>query len=206
MHYSMRSRRACLTIAMVAFVSGGCAKSSENAIDSASESPAVAATTTDTGMAGMDHSKMAGMDRAPAKDADHEFLRMMTDHHEGMVQMASAAMTRGSPAVRDDAQKLSTKQADEQKRMAGMVQTTYGEAVMPMIMPSNREMIDLLAAKSGADYDRAFYASVIAHHREAIKMVDDMMPRLASPEVKRMAEMMKADQQKEIIVFEKKLP
>lgn len=46
--------------------------------------------------AGMDHSTMAHSDRAPAKDADHEFLHVMSDHHEGLIGMASAAMNKAS--------------------------------------------------------------------------------------------------------------
>lgn len=57
----------------------------------------------DTGMAGMDHSTMTA-NRGPANDADHEFLRMMSDHHQGVVEMASAAMNKGStPQVQGDA-------------------------------------------------------------------------------------------------------
>jgi uncharacterized protein (DUF305 family) len=66
-------------------------------------------------------------------------------------------------------------------------------------------MNDSLQAKSGVEYDRAFYGDVIQHHREGLKMIDDFMPRLTKPDVKQMAEKMKADQQKEIAEFEKKM-
>ena len=163
-----------------------------------------AAATTD-GAAGTATSADHSMNRAPAKDADHEFLRMMSDHHEGMIQMATAAMTKGSnPTVQGDAHRLHTKQLDEQKRMLGMVQSSYSEAVTPMAMGSNKTMVDQLNSKSGAEYDRAFYSTVVAHHREGIKMVDDFLGRLTKPDVKQMAERMKADQQKEITEFEAK--
>lgn len=148
-----------------------------------------------------DHS----MNRAPAKDADHEFLRMMSDHHEGMIQMATAAMAKGSnPTVQGDAHRLHTKQLDEQKRMLGIVQSSYAETVTPMAMGSNKAMMDELSTKSGAEYDRAFYGTVVAHHREGVKMIDDFLGRLTKPEVKQMAERMKADQQKEMTEFESK--
>ena len=162
-----------------------------------------AATTTDTagGMAGMNHD----MNRPPAKDADHEFLRMMSDHHEGMIQMATAAMTKGSNAtVQGDAHKLHTKQQNEQKRMVAMVQASYGETVMPMIMSSDKTMLDELQGKTGADYDRTFYHHVVAHHREGVKMMDDYASKVTKPEVKQMIERMKADQQREITEFERK--
>ena len=194
---NMRSGASVLGLVLVFAACGG---KDDSSADSAAAAPATdsaggaAATTTD-------HS----MDRAPAKDADHEFLRMMSDHHEGLIQMATAAMTKGSSqTVQGDAHKLHTKQQEEQKRMLGTVQSSYGETVTPMVMGSNKAMLDQLAGKSGSDYDRTFYANVVAHHREGIKMIDDFMSRLTKPDVKQMAEKMKADQQKEITEFESK--
>lgn len=157
------------------------------------------ATGTSAGMAGHD------MNRPPAKDADHEFLRMMSDHHEGLVQMATAAMSKGSnPTVQGDAHRLHTKQQEEQKKMIDMVRTSYGENVMPMIVPSDKTMLDELQAKSGAEYDKSFYRNVVAHHREGIRMMDDFAERVTREAVKQMIQTMKADQQKEIAEFERK--
>lgn len=196
--------RPVISAAAVAVLLSGCSKSNDNSVDTGAATTPAAATRTDTA-AGMDHSKMAGMNRPPAKDGDHEFLRMMSDHHEGLIQMATSAMTKAStPTAQGDAHQLHTKQLEDQKKMLGMVQSMYNETVTPMVMPSNKAMNDSLQAKTGAEYDRTFYANVIAHHREGIKMVDDMMPKLAKPEVKQMAEKMRAEQQKEIAEFEAK--
>ena len=196
MFKSTAMRMAALLVSL-----GACGGGNETA---ATDSAAGAATTADTSassMAGMNHD----MNRPPAKDADHEFLRMMSDHHEGMIQMATAAMTKGSNAtVQGDAHKMHTKQLEEQKKMVDMVQASYGEKVMPMIMPSNKTMLDELQSKSGAEYDRTFYRQVIAHHREGIKMMDDYASRVAKPEVKQMIEKMKTEQQREITELERK--
>jgi uncharacterized protein (DUF305 family) len=99
---------------------------------------------------------------------------------------------------------LHTKQADEQKQMISMVQSMYGDTVMPMVMPEHKAMNDSLQVMTGAAYDRKFYEDVVKHHREGITMVDDMMPRLTRADIKQMATKMKADQQKEIQEFERK--
>ncbi len=196
----MTNFRSVATVLGSMLVLAACGKQN----DAASADSAAGGATSDSAAgtaASMDHS----MNRAPAKDADHEFLRMMSDHHEGMIQMGTAAMTKGSnPTVQGDAHRLHTKQLDEQKRMLSIVQSSYGEAVMPMAMGSNKAMMDQLNAKSGTEYDRAFYSTVVAHHREAVKMVNDFLGRLTKPDVKQMAEKMKADQQKEITEFEAK--
>ena len=159
----------------------------------------------DTGMAGMDHSMMAGIDRGPAKDADHEFLRMMSDHHQGLITMMDAAMNQASSAeAKADAHQLHTKQAEERDRMVGMIKTGYGETIEPSAMPSNKAMNDSLQQKSGAEYDHAMYRHVVMHHRAGMQMIDRFMPRLQNAEVKSMAEKMRADQQREIAEFERK--
>lgn len=143
--------------------------------------------------------------RAPARDADQEFLRMMSDHHEGLIQMATAAMSKAStPGAQGDAHNLHTRQLEEQKQMLATLQTAYAESVTPMMMPSNKAMNDSLEAKSGSDYDRTFYANVVRHHRDGIRMIDEILSRLTKPDVRQMAERMKADQQREITEFAQK--
>lgn len=88
-----------------------------------------------TTSAGATASGMAGMDHGPAKDADHDFLRKMADHHEGLIQRASAAMTKASkPATQGDAHNLHTRQAAERDSMLAMIRSTYSETHMPMVM------------------------------------------------------------------------
>lgn len=160
--------------------------------------------TTDTAV-GASAGGMAGMDHRPAKDADHDFLRQMADHHEGLVQMASTAMTKASKsATQGDAHNLHTKQAAERDSMLAMIRSTYGETHMPMVMEKNRAQNDSLQRLSGAEYDRTFYRLVVDHHREGIAMIDATMQRLTKDDVKRMAEKMKSDQQKEIAEFQRK--
>ncbi|HEX8431594.1 MAG TPA: DUF305 domain-containing protein [Longimicrobium sp.] len=149
---------------------------------------------------------MAGMQHGPAKDADQEFLRMMVDHHQGLLQMAQQVMERGSTdEVKAEAQALVRKQEPEQKEMLAILQREYQDNHQPTVMPSNRAMLDSLATKSGADYDMAFRMNVIAHHREGIQMTDQILPRLTRPEVKSMAEASKADQAKDIQQLESKM-
>ena len=143
--------------------------------------------------------------RPAPRDAEHDFLRKMIDHHEGLIPMATAAMTKASKSsTQGDAHNMHTKQADEQKKMIADVQSQYGETVTPMVMPAHRAMADSLATKTGAEYDRTFYRLVIQHHREALQMVDEMLPRFTKADVKAMAEKMRADQQKEITAMERK--
>lgn len=173
----------------------------------------VAGAAIDTGMAGMDHSMMGGMDhssmanmnRSPARDSTQTFLRMMSDHHEGLIVMADSAEERAQTAdAKADAQRLRQKQADEQQRMLTMLGQQYGDSITPTIMPNNRAMLDSLLRVDGRAFDRTFYQDVIAHHREALQMIDQYSPNLTG-EVRQMAERMRTDQQREIQELDRKV-
>jgi uncharacterized protein (DUF305 family) len=136
---------------------------------------------------------------------DQEFLTKMTDHHEGMVQMAMAAMTKAAkPATQTDAHNLHTKQAAERDSMAAMLKTSYSVDHTPAVMPENKAMMDSLNARTGAAYDAEFYRQTIKHHEEGIRMIDRYLPQLTNAQLKAMGEKMKADQQKEIAEFQPK--
>lgn len=147
----------------------------------------------------------AGARRGPARDADHEFLRRMSDHHQGLVTMATAAMNSGStPQARDDAFTIGTKQDREMREMVELIQAAYGETIDPMIMPSHRAMNDSLQALTGAQYDRTFYRMIVQHHREGIAMMDEFQARVQRPEIRQMIDRMRTEQQREIREFERK--
>lgn len=188
-----------------------CAACSGGSNDAAGDTAGAAATTAAAGtagdtMAGMDHSKMPGMSTTPAKDADQEFLRMMVDHHEGMTQMLDPAMEKASSATaKADAKKVHDTQHQEQEQLIGMLKSSYDETKMPMVMPGNQSMVDdLKNSPSNAAYDKKMYQHVIMHHQEGVKMIDQFLPRLMKPELKQMAEKMRADQQKEVQEFQRK--
>ncbi|MEX2154212.1 MAG: DUF305 domain-containing protein [Gemmatimonadaceae bacterium] len=177
---------------LLAIVSASACSRSDNA----------ATDTAGTTTAGATSGSMAGMDMA---NSDRDFLRMMSDHHEGLIRMASAAMTKASkPATQGDAHNLHTKQAAERDTMVAMLRTAYGDSYTPKVMPKNRAQNDSLQALSGANYDRTFYRIMIDHHREGVAMIDSTMPHLTKDDVKRKADRMKADQQKEITDFQRK--
>jgi uncharacterized protein (DUF305 family) len=153
----------------------------------------------DEGAASGDQASADSAAPAAARDADQEFARMMVDHHQGMIVMAQQAMERGSTeAVKTEAHGMHQKQETEQKELLALLQREYQDTHQPTVTPSNRAMADSISAKQGADYDMAFRMHTIAHHREAIQMVDQFLPRLTRPELRTMAERMKADQAAEI--------
>ncbi len=141
-----------------------------------------------------------------AAAADKEFMRSMTDHHEGLILMAGEARQRAQDsAAKADAQRLHDDQTRERDEMLATIARTWNEQHSPSVMPQHRAMHDSLQATPPAQYDRAFYEKVVAHHREGVAMVDRFMPRLTNADVRAMAERMREKQTTEITEFERKM-
>ena len=185
----------------LAFSAAACGGTGDTAGDSQTAAVDPAATATaDAGAA----STAAGADTTAG--ADQEFLRMFADHHQGLIAMSQQAMERGSTEqVKAKAHELHQKQDAEQKEMLAMLQRDFGVSHQPSVMPSNQAMADSLSRRSGEDYDMAYNMNVIAHHREGIDMIDRMLPRLSNPQVRQMAERMRAEQQADIQELEGKM-
>ena len=152
----------------------------------------------DSAMRGMQGMEMTG-------DPDRDFLRMMSDHHKGLTTMAHEAIEMKEPQLVADAKKLDAKQDAELDEMVTRLEKEYKDPYAPKITPDNQAMIDALKAKSGKDYQRTFYKYVVQHHEQALKMIDDYLPKSKKPELKAMAEKMKADQAREIEEFKLKI-
>ena len=198
-----------LALAVAAAAVGACAKSDRPAdsLAAGANSPVTTASTppaTDS-MAGHDMGGMQGMANMTG-NPDQDFLRMMSDHHKGLIQMAHMTKDRkeGGTVVAD-ATKLDTKQDQELDHMVSMLEKDFKDAYAPKVMPEHQAMADSLKVKTGKEYDRTFYQDIIKHHQEAIKMIDDYLPKSKNTMLRQMAEKMKADQTKEIAEFQQKV-
>lgn len=118
-------------------------------------------------------------------DADVAFAQMMIPHHEQAIEMSKLAATRASSAdVRELAGAIEAAQDPEIQTMRGWLRS-WGEddamghndghdmsgdmsRDMPGMM-SEKTMAELKQAK-GAEFDRLFLTSMIAHHEGAIDM------------------------------------
>ena len=203
----LRVLRRCVSLAAVLALAA-CA---DKAKDAAAGAPAASATgdqamtgmAGDSGMTGMQN--MGGMQgTAMTGNPDQDFLRMMSDHHKGLTTMAHGAKEM-KLAVAADAKKLDAKQDAELDQMVTMLEKDFKDPYAPKILPDNQAMIDALKMKSGKDYERTFYQNVVQHHEQALKMIDDYLPKSTKPALKAMAEKMKADQTREIAEFKQKI-
>lgn len=137
--------------------------------------------------------------------ADQEFLRMMSDHHTGMVLMAHEVIERKDKLLsKADAKKFDQEQDDELDRMR-LALKAMNDSYKPTAASDAKQMAGSLTKLSGKEFDRMFWENTIKHHQMAIAMIDRYLPKLTHPDVKTMAERMRAVQLQEIEKMKKEL-
>ncbi len=200
------TRRASM-LAVASFALTACSTSDKDrtavGADSTASTGQPMAGMSDTGMKGMSASGGMG-DMKMTGDADRDFLRMMSDHHKGLIAMAHGAK-KMKLAVAADARKLDTKQDAELDAMVTMLEKQFKDPYSPKIMPRHQAMVDALRAKTGYEYQKSFLQNTVQHHQEGVRMIDDYLPKSGRPELKAMAEKMKAEQTMEIAEFQRKI-
>ncbi len=204
LHATGRARRHARGAAvMLLLFAAACGPKADDAGSPAADT-ATGAAVPDTMQAARGHD-MAGM--SMTGDPDRDFLRMMSDHHKGLIALAHESMVqggRGTSQSQADARVLDAKQDRELEQMVRMLEASYQDPYEPKVTPPDQATIDSMLKYSGQNYATAFYRSVVAHHQRAVTMVDAYLPKAKRADVKAMAEQMKRDQRAEIKKLERK--
>jgi uncharacterized protein (DUF305 family) len=140
-------------------------------------------------MSADDAIKIAGTSHSPA---DARFMQDMIPHHHQAIQMAALVADRtNNPALKDVAGRIDASQDDEIKFMQRWLRER-GEAVPEptahdamhtshkMAGMASPEQMAALAAANGAEFDRLFLTLMIAHHKGAVKMVEELLKQPGS--------------------------
>lgn len=146
------------------------------------------------------------------------FLRDMSDHHEQAVRMSLLVISRDgvSPAVRDVAVGIIASQRHDLGRMEawlddwGVSQGAPSRRAMawmghgpvaPADMPgmATKADLDALGAASGLDAEARFIDLMLEHHEAGVTMAAHAAAHAESEKVVRLAELIEAGQQEEIL-------
>ena len=132
-------------------------------------------------------------------DQDREFLRRMLEHHSSLTLISHAAAEQASSQeARRAAQYIDLRHDVERDRLRRLLRREFRDTLMPPVQPRGQSVADSLALLSGTEYDRAFREWVLAHHREAVRMIDGYLPRLRRPGVTSLAQEIRENQLREI--------
>lgn len=191
-----KARLSAAIVSLAVLAAAACSKKEE--------APAASATG-DTSVPAMDHAQMAKRDLPPAKDADHDFLRTMADHHEGLIWMTDQAQKKGTAAgTRQDAARIYQAQIAARDSMLKIITAAYSETHKAEPMGEDLVHNDSLAATASAAYDKKFYQTLVKHHREGLDMINAALPKLTRPDVKSLVEKMKSEHESDLKSFQAK--
>lgn len=163
---------------------------------------APAKSTTDPDVKGVEHWRDLDPKRPPARDADHQFLRTMADHNEGMVEMVAFAKDRAAAATtKEDIGRIRDGRARLRTELIDMIRNKYQESFVPVASPVHNDRLDSLDLTKQTEFDRAFYQRALEHHRHWLRTIDSFSPRLTDAAVKAFATRLKAELQSEADEF-----
>ena len=167
---------------------------------------------------------MAGMTIKPTGDVDHDFVAMMTPHHEGAIAMAQAELLYGH---NEKLLRVSQEIIAEQLQEIAAMRLAIGEPASPTwvtdapvstsdaqpvagasvkseaaFLAQNdtamNKMMAGMAAKPTGDVDHDFVAMMVPHHQGAIDMAQAELRYGHNPQLKTIAQEIIVDQIKEI--------
>jgi uncharacterized protein (DUF305 family) len=147
---------------------------------------------------------------ASASTADVSFAQLMIPHHQQAVQMADLALTTAnSPDVKRLAEQIKAAQGPEITKMESWLAGWGADDQMHGMDPSapangdmggmdmgglsasgmmSRQDLDTLSTAAGADFDRMWLQMMIAHHRGAVIMAQQVLDTTSNPDVKGLAQ------------------
>ena len=146
---------------------------------------------------------------ADFNDADVMFAQMMIPHHEQAIEMSEIALdpaSGASAAIQDLAIRIRDAQDPEIELMKGFL-TTWGAPVNPEDGMDHSSMmegmltveeLDELAGLQGSEFDVRWAQAMIAHHKGAVAMAEDVLSDGKNAETRKLAEEIIANQQAEI--------
>ena len=146
---------------------------------------------------------------ADFNDADVMFAQMMIPHHEQAIEMSEIALdpaSGASAAIQDLAVRIRDAQDPEIELMKGFL-ATWGAPVDPEDGMDHSSMmdgmltveeLDELAGLQGSEFDVRWAQAMIAHHKGAVAMAEDVLADGKNAETRKLAEEIIANQQAEI--------
>ncbi len=173
---------------------------------------------TATPMSGMSNmnSSMGGMNMQSSPNAasqpyDLQFLDTMTAHHQSAIDIARPAVEKAQHAeLKEFARKIIEDQEREIAEMRRYREQWYAgkppamNMEMPGMMDSMKGMdMNRMNAATGNEFDLMFLDMMTAHHAGATSMAREALTKAEHPEVKRLAQTIITEQEKEIAQMNK---
>lgn len=132
--------------------------------------------------------------KAATGDFDHDFLRLMSDHHKDLIRITHAVLESNSstslePAIR----KFEEDHDRELDAMLAMLRTVYKDSYVPQTNPNNDFIAEMLR-KPGTDYAGIFLASALKSEQSAVQILNAYLPDAKNQQVRTFAQKMSTEE------------
>lgn len=184
---SVRRVSACLLLAGAA---NACGKAGN---DAAADSPAAS-----PGSTARQETPAAVATTTP----DQRFLRWMLAHHAELVYVAHEVLKRPDKAVvLADARRLDETHDAEAETMKRVLTEDFSDNYVPEMRQEHAAMVAPFATMTTQNLRDGFRSFLAAHHNEAIKVTDSLLPTLTNPRVRALADSLRAARARDIQVL-----
>jgi uncharacterized protein (DUF305 family) len=141
-------------------------------------------------------------------DFDLDFAKMMIMHHQSAIDMAEVELAKGQDQyIKSIASNIIKTQKSEIKQLQDIIQNYQSENKNTSMHNELNETMKAMMNKMNSmqmtgDVDKDFVTMMITHHAASIKMAKDELSHGKQNELKKIAEKMIKDQNKEINEFQ----
>lgn len=161
----------------------------------------------DNGMMGAMNNMMDKMNSMKMSgDFDIDFANMLIEHHQGAIDMAQVELSQGKDEkMKSKAQKIITKQKDEQQKLRGIVSSykpsgmKHGEGELQKSMSAMSDKMKSM--QMSGDIDKDFATMMSSHHEDGISMSKLELKNGMNSQLKQKAQKGITDQTKDITEF-----
>lgn len=144
-------------------------------------------------------------------DFDLDFAKMMIMHHQSAIDMSEVELAKGQDEkIRSIARKMIDTQKSEIKQLQDVIQNyqlpqsgNKNNEMHNELMETMKSMMNQMhSMQMTGDVDKDFAKMMIVHHAASLKMAKDELSHGKQTELKKIAEKMIKDQNKDINEFQ----
>jgi len=143
---------------------------------------------------------------ATTGDADHDFLRDMSNHHKNVIVLADAALEANqSPDMESVIGQLVERHGHELDALSAILRNAYKDRYISSPTDETRRTAELLR-QSGSHYKQTFFNAAIKAEQDALRIAKAYLPKGKTADVERLAAKIEGNETKEIVAMRKLLP
>ena len=138
-------------------------------------------------------------------DPDHDFLRRMSDHHKDLIRITHAVLESNSSAAADPVlRKFEDEHDHELDNLLALLRSMYNDSYLPQNDPQNDYVVVTMRGPQ-TDYVGIFIGAALKSEQNAVRLVNDYLPKAKNPKVRTFAQRLLRDELGEMETLRKSL-